>query len=149
MDKIATVPRGLRSLTPHILCTNVDAAVALYADAFGATVVSSQPHPGGEATVFAHLKIGNSALTLSQGEASHGSALSLHFYVEDFAATWEAALAAGCAELSSPQDTYWGDRLGVLIDPFGVHWTVAQRIERVNPDERTRRAEEQFEAASV
>lgn len=149
MDKIATVPRGLRSLTPHILCASVDDAVALYQLAFGAIVVSTQAHPATDASVFAHLKIGNSALTLSQGQSTHGSALSLHFYVEDFDASWASAIDAGCAELSAPQTAYWGDRLGVLIDPFGVHWTIAQRIERVSVDERTRRAAEQFEATTA
>lgn len=149
MDKIATVPRGLRSLTPHILCANVDEAIALYQAAFGASVVTTQPHPATNASVFAHLKIGNSAVTLSQGQSTRGSALSLHFYVEDFDASWAAAVDAGCAELSAPQTAYWGDRLGVLVDPQGVHWTIAQRIERVSAEERSRRAEEQFEAANT
>lgn len=146
MDKLATIPRGLRSLTPHVLCSDVDAAVALYQSIFDARVATSQPHPNGEALVFAQLRIGNSALTLSRGQPSSGGALSLHFYVEDLEAPWGAAMAAGCAELMAPQDTYWGDRIGVLRDPFGVHWTIAQRIERVSPEERTRRAAEQIEA---
>lgn len=149
MDKLATIPRGLRSLTPHVLCANVDEAIAFYQTAFGATVTSSQSHPTFAATVFAQLKIGNSALTVSQGQSSPGSALSLHLYVAEHDVAWNAALDAGCATLTEPQDAYWGDRLGVVIDPFGIHWTIAQRVERVSAEERSRRAAAQFEALST
>jgi hypothetical protein len=37
-------------------------------------------------------------------------------------------------------DTYWGDRLGKLVDPFGHVWSIASRVERVSHDELAERA---------
>jgi PhnB protein len=38
-----------------------------------------------------------------------------------------------------PQDQFYGDRNGYIIDPFGHGWTVATHVEDVDPDEMMRR----------
>ena len=53
------------------------------------------------------------------------------------------ALAAGATEVVPLADTYWGDRFGKLVDPFGHYWSIASRVEKVSPEElveRTRAA---------
>jgi hypothetical protein len=30
---------------------------------------------------------------------------------------------------------FWGDRLGALVDPWENHWTLAQRIKDMTPNE--------------
>ena len=39
-------------------------------------------------------------------------------------------------------DQFYGDRLGVVQDPFGHVWSVASHIEDVSPEEMERRAAE-------
>ena len=34
-----------------------------------------------------------------------------------------------------PTDMFWGDRYGVLEDPFGHHWSVATHVRDVTPEE--------------
>lgn len=138
--KVAPIPRGFRALTPHITTGDVNAAVALYQAALGADVVLTEVAPGTDEVIFAQLKIGNSLLTLGQGEAFGPGYVSLHHYVEDADATWVKALAAGFTELGPLEETYWGDRMGLLSDPLGVRWSIGQRILRLTAQERDARA---------
>jgi PhnB protein len=38
-------------------------------------------------------------------------------------------------ELSAPSDTFWGDRMSSLVDPFGHRWDLASPIRDVTPEE--------------
>ncbi len=38
------------------------------------------------------------------------------------------AIAAGATALMEPADQFWGDRYGVLRDPFGHQWSLAQPL---------------------
>jgi len=49
------------------------------------------------------------------------------------------AIAAGATETKPVKDQFYGDRSGVLTDPFGHVWSIATHIEDVTPaqmDER-------------
>ncbi len=138
--KVAPIPRGFRSLTPHLATPDVSAAITIYGAAFGASVASVEKAPDTDVILFAQVKIGNSLLTIGQGEAFGAGTLSLHHYVEDLDATWAAALTAGFTELSALEETYWGDRMGLMIDPLGVRWSIAQRVQRLSAEERDERA---------
>ena len=35
------------------------------------------------------------------------------------------AIAAGGTAKMSPADMFWGDRYGVMLDPFGHQWSIA------------------------
>ncbi|HEY3956328.1 MAG TPA: hypothetical protein VGM53_23410 [Streptosporangiaceae bacterium] len=39
----------------------------------------------------------------------------------------------------APENQFYGDRDGFLIDPFGQAWTVATHVEDVSPEEMGRR----------
>ena len=138
--KVLPVPRRFRALTPHITTADVGAAIALYEAAFGAEAVTVETAPGSDVVLFAQVKIGNSMLTIGQGEAFGPGFVSLHHYVEDADATWAKAQAAGFAELQALSVTYWGDKMGLLADPLGVRWSIGQRVERLSTDERSARA---------
>jgi hypothetical protein len=38
-------------------------------------------------------------------------------------------------------DMFWGDRYGVLIDPFGHNWSLATHKEDVSPEELRKRVQ--------
>jgi uncharacterized glyoxalase superfamily protein PhnB len=46
--------------------------------------------------------------------------------------------------MTNVQDVYWGDRYGVLADPFGHHWSVASRRRNLSPEEIAERAAAAF-----
>ena len=59
-----------------------------------------------------------------------------------FFADEATAIAAG-AKLQRPvQNQFYGDRSGLLTDPFGHVWTIATHIEEVPHEEMLRRAAE-------
>ena len=67
--------------------------------------------------------------------ALKGSPVTIHLYVEDVDATVARAVAAGARIIMPVSDMFWGDRYGVLVDPFGHHWSVATHIRDVSSEE--------------
>lgn len=46
------------------------------------------------------------------------------------------------------QDSFWGERHGQVIDPFGHRWGLAQHLHDVPPEELLRAAQEMFATGS-
>ena len=160
-QKVAPVPKGYRTATPCLIVNGVDAAIEFYAYAFGANTLTLTLDPTDSYGVHATIKIGNSIVVLQQEQAELGilSPLALgnngsqvHLYVEDVDTLWNSAIESGAYSISEPTDTYWGDRNGILVDPFGHRWSLATRVEHVSKEESRKRAEALYgveEAAEV
>jgi hypothetical protein len=43
-----------------------------------------------------------------------------------------------------PQDMFWGDRYGVVVDPFGHNWSLATHIRDLTPEEMMQGMQEAF-----
>ncbi len=138
--KVAPIPRGFRALTPHLTVVDVTAASAFYQRALGAVEVDTTNFAVSDVPAFAELRVGNSLMTLGQGEPVAPGGISLHHYVENFDAAWASATSQGFVELSAPAETSWGDMMGELADPFGVRWSIAQRVTRLTKEEKAERA---------
>ena len=154
MPNVQPIPEGLHSLTPHIVVKNAAKAIDFYRRAFGA--VERSRHSGPNGTIMhASLKIGDSGLFLNDefpemGSVSPlslgGTAVTLTLYVPDVDATFKAAIDAG-AEVKMPvADQFWGDRYGMLADPFGHWWAIATHKEDLSPEEMERRGREAMAA---
>jgi PhnB protein len=59
--------------------------------------------------------------------------------VTDVDATMALAEEHGATVLRVAKDEFYGDRSGVLLDPFGHRWNLASRKEAVSPEEMQRR----------
>jgi PhnB protein len=136
-----------RALTPYIVVRNAADAIRFYAEAFGATELFRLAEPGGKVG-HAELAIGDSCLMLADeypdfGALSPpsvgGSPVSLHLSVDDVDATVQRAEAAGATVLRPVKDEFYGDRAGMIVDPFGHKWHLATRKEDVSPEEMQRR----------
>jgi PhnB protein len=55
------------------------------------------------------------------------------------------ALELGATLRRAPQDQFYGDRDGHVIDPFGHGWTIASHVEDVAPEEMMRRMAELYD----
>lgn len=152
-QKVAPVPKGYRTATPCLIVNGVDAAIDFYSNAFNATIIKQVKDATESYSTHVTLKIGNSLVMLQQESPELGivspSTLGntggqVHLYLEDMNALWETALEAGAFSIADPVDTYWGDKSGVLIDPFGHRWSLASRIERVSEEESRKRATELY-----
>jgi uncharacterized glyoxalase superfamily protein PhnB len=143
------IPAGQHTLTPHLVTKGASEAIEFYKEAFGAEEISRMPFPGSDGQVkigHAALQIGNSKLFLCDEFPDHGgfgpsghSPVTIHLYVTDADATFARAVAAG-AKVSMPlADMFWGDRYGKLVDPFGHHWSIAEHLEDLTPEQMQER----------
>ena len=96
----------------------------------------------------AEMRIGDSVIMLADEipqmgyrgpKALGGSPVSLLLYVEDVDVVVARAVAAGAKITQPVQDKFYGDRNGVLEDPFGHIWTIATHTEDVSPEEMSKR----------
>jgi PhnB protein len=145
--KVKAIPDGYHTATPYLILQGAAAALDFYKKVFGATEFVRMAQPDGKIG-HAEMRIGDSIVMLAdevpqmgyRGPKSlGGSPVSLMLYVEDVDAVVERAVAAG-AKLTQPvQDKFYGDRNGVLEDPFGHVWTIATHTEDVTPEEMKKR----------
>jgi PhnB protein len=68
-----------------------------------------------------------------------GSPVSILVYVNDVDAVVKKAVAAGGRLVRPVEDKFYGDRSGVLEDPFGHTWMVSTHVEDVSPQEMEKR----------
>ncbi len=142
-DQVAPIPEGFHTPTPHIVVKNADEALDFYANAFGAVVEGVLRSPDGK-VMHAAVRIGDSKLLLNDEfpqwgvvgpETLEGTPVTIHMYCANVDAAWERARKAGCRVGMDLQNTFWGDRYGMLLDPFGHHWSLAQRIENLTVEQ--------------
>ena len=146
---VKAIPEGYHSVTPYIIVAGAESAMDFYARAFGAEELLRLPM--GDRIGHAEIRIGDSVIMLADefpdmgflGPRSRGGPTSsLMVYVEDVDAAFERAVSQGATAERSPEDQFWGDRMGTLVDPFGHRWSLATHTEDVGEEEIQRRMEE-------
>jgi PhnB protein len=55
--------------------------------------------------------------------------------VADVNAQFQQAIDAGATVVMPLEEQFWGDRYGVVRDPFGHHWSLAQPVREVSFEE--------------
>ena len=149
--RVSPVPEAFHTLTLHLSVRGVAGAIDFYARAFGARELLRNLFPDGETIVHAELLIGDSRLFVSDEFPARGvlsplalggTPVVLHLYVADADAAFRRAVEAGAEVLMPLADTFWGERYGMVRDPFGHKWALASRIEDLSPAELQRRARE-------
>jgi PhnB protein len=149
------IPGTYRRVTPALVVKGGVKALEFYAEVFGATERMRVPGPDGT-IAHAEIEIGDSIVMVDNASPEmgtkapppgglDGSPTSLYVYVEDVDATVARASRLGATAVRAPQDQFYGDRNGYIIDPFGHGWTVASHVEDVAPDEMMRRVAEMQE----
>jgi uncharacterized glyoxalase superfamily protein PhnB len=142
------VPEDFHTITPHLVVNGVADAIAWYARALGANELLRNMAPDGTSVMHAELLLGDSRFFVvdefpnaaRSPRSLGGSPVTLHLYVDDVDATFDQAVAAGAEVLLPVADQFWGDRYGMLTDPFGHRWSVASRIEDLSPKKLQERA---------
>ena len=135
------------ALSPYLTVNGAAAAIDFYRAAFGARELFRLTGPDGRIG-HAELRIGDATVMLSDewpdfGALSPpsigGSPVKLHLYVDDCDAVVARAVAAGATLMRLVTDQFYGDRSGMIADPFGHSWFVATLKEQVAPQEMQRR----------
>jgi PhnB protein len=117
-DMSVRLPEGWHSVTPRIVVEDASAFVA-----FLRRVFDAQGEVRGDAP--AVVRIGDSQLMVSSAGERDLFPAFLYVYVDDVDATFTRALDAGAIELEEVWNTPYGDRRGMVKDPWGNVWQVA------------------------
>jgi PhnB protein len=146
---VQPIPAGYHNVTPYLIVRNGAAAIEFYKKAFNAVELMRFPGPGGK-IMHAEVKIGDSPVMLADEmpEDGHvgpqtlgGAAVSMMLYVEDVDKQFAQAVAAGATVKRPVADQFYGDRNGILTDPFGHVWTLGTHKEDLSMDEVKKRLE--------
>ena len=140
---VQPIPPGMHTVTPHLIVRGAAKAIDFYTKAFGATEQARLPAPDGS-LMHAEIKIGDSHVMLMdenpQWKATgpqtlKGTPVTIHLYVKDADKTFDTAIKAGAKPVMPMADMFWGDRYGVLEDPFGHSWSIATHVKDVSREE--------------
>ena len=140
----------IHDVFPYLRLQGAAAAIEFYCKAFGATELFRLTEPNGRIG-HAEIKIGDAVVMLSdeypeygiQGPAKlGGTSFAMHLHCDNADALIERAVQAGATLVRPAEDHFYGERSGMIRDPFGHEWLIGHSIEQVSPEEMQRRYDE-------
>jgi uncharacterized glyoxalase superfamily protein PhnB len=120
----------LSGVVPYITVGGAVRAAELYQKAFGATVAALVPPDDKGRTMHCHLYINGGSVMLSDAYPEHGHPLktpqgtTLTIVTNDCDFWWKRAVDAGLTVRVPLEKMFWGERYGVVEDPFGYSWAI-------------------------
>jgi PhnB protein len=137
---VKPIPDGYATYTPYYVVEGATGFIDFLKAAFGATERMRMPMPGGRLG-HAELNIGDSVVMLADAKPPEHAARQMNamLYVEDVDAVYARAVAAGAKAVRPPENQFYGDRVGGLVDKWGNYWSVGTHVEDVSEEEMKRR----------
>jgi len=137
------IPEGYHTVTPYLVCDGADKVIEFLKKAFYAREVSDTMKNHDGKIRHAELLIGNSHIMLSEAcDKNPSMPTMLYLYVEDCDKVYKQAIAAGGKSIREPEDQFYGDRSGGVIDSSGNQWWIGTHVEDVAPEEMKKRMQE-------
>lgn len=152
VKKVSPVPKSFHAVTPGLAVRDAAQAIEFYKKAFGAKEKGRMPGPDGK-IMHADIMIGDSHIMLGEenmqmGNPSplslNGSPISLYVYVRNADKVFDQAVQAGATATMPVMDQFWGDRAGMVTDPYGHKWWLATHTKDLSPKAMKQAAEEFF-----
>jgi uncharacterized glyoxalase superfamily protein PhnB len=145
---IDPVPEDFHTITPQLVVKGVAGAIEWYTRALGAHELLRNLAPDDTSIMHAELLLGDSRFfvvdefpeSIKSPATLGGTSVTLHLYVRDVDTLFGRAVDAGATVVMPVADQFWGDRYGILTDPFGHRWSIASRIEDLSPRALQQRA---------
>lgn len=136
---VKPIPEGYTAVTPYLILRDVDKLLDFVTAAFNATIVDVHRDSAGR-VMHADITIGGAHVMMGQANDKWPEKLgSIHLYVPDADATYQAAMAAGARSIYEVTTHFYGDRSGGVEDPCGVTWWISTHVEDVSREEMERR----------
>lgn len=138
----------IHEMYPYLHVRDAAKAIEFYKEVFGATEKFRLNEPGTGRVGHAELEFGGATLMLADefpecdlhGPQTVGqTTVTIHLHVDDADALIARAAAAGARIEREPKDEFYGERSGVVRDPFGHRWNIGHSIEEVTAEEMQRR----------
>jgi uncharacterized glyoxalase superfamily protein PhnB len=130
-------------------------AIEFYKKAFGAKELRRAPGPDGKTLLHAEVQIGDSRIFLNDEypemgaispQGLKGTPVTIHLQVEDVDSLYQQAVSAGAQVVMPLADQFWGDRYGMVTDPFGHQWSMASHVKDMTPEEMAKASAAAFAA---
>ena len=115
-------------VVPYLMLDGAAAAIDFYQRALGAEEVGRRAKMEDGRILNARIEINRGSVMLMDPMPEHGypavtpQAFNLHLQVDDADRWFSRAIAAGCTVLMPVQLQFWGDRYGMVNDPYGGIW---------------------------
>ena len=134
------------AVIPHLCVDDAPAAITFYVSAFDALELGRVAGPDGK-IMHAAVQINGSQVYLNDDfpefdngrsqtpRAFGGSPVTIHLTVDDVDSKFAKAVAAGAEVVMPLEDQFWGDRYGMVRDPFGHQWSLGQPVREVSEAE--------------
>ena len=136
-DRPTAVPDGATAVIPHLVCADASAALAFYAAAFDAVEEMRMAGPDGK-LMHTMTRINGAPVMLMDENpewGAQGPVLLGGTPVEHPSARRRRRRCLRTSDrgsvpppLMEPADQFWGDRYGVVQDPFGHQWSLSQPL---------------------
>jgi PhnB protein len=134
------IPEGLHTVTPQLVVSDGRRLLDFIQAAFNGEGVHTMPNPDGKGVMHGHIRIGDVAVFVSDASGfAKPTTSNLFLYVPDVDRAIAQAIKAGAKVLAPASDMFWGDRWGMVEDPFGNVWQIATHVEDVPPEEFAQR----------
>jgi PhnB protein len=133
----------VHEIFPYLRVHNTAEAIEFYARAFMAQEQFRLTAPGGRIG-HAQIKFGSATVMLADeypefnilGPRSlGGTTVAIHLHVADVDQAFERAVNAGASVVMPLKNQFWGERMGIVRDPFGHEWLLGGHLESVSPEE--------------
>ena len=130
-DDQKTETRGMQGVIPYIgMHGRAGAAADFYARAFAARDIGRMRDEGDPSKLMhCQVEINGGALMMTDMRAPDTpvktpQGFHLQLVVADGDLWWSRAVEAGCTVVMPFEKMFWGDRWGMLADPFGLTWAI-------------------------
>ncbi len=141
------IPEGMHTVTPVLNFNgNCEKAIEFYKKAFQATVVGEIAKGPGGMVLHALIKIGDANVMLSDLMGKQDNPVGLYgnmwIYIDDCDSMFNKAISAGAVAVWPLTDQFWGDRVGVIKDPFNHQWSIATLKFTMSQEEMQKKQDE-------
>ncbi len=138
---------SIEHVYPYLRLRACNDAIAFYKQAFAAKEIFRLSEPSGRIG-HAEIQIGETVLMLAdefpemgmQGpQALGGTTVGIHLHVRNVDQLVQQAVDAGAVLMRPLANQFYGERTGMLRDPFGHEWLLGEQTEEVSPEEMQKR----------
>jgi len=127
-ERIETAPPLKGGVVPYLMLDGAAEAIDFYKRALGAEEVGERAKIEDGRILNARIDVNGGSVMLMDPMPEQGypatthNGFNLHLHVDDADRWFERAVDAGCTVVLPMALQFWGDRYGMVRDPFGVTW---------------------------
>jgi PhnB protein len=131
----------MQTLIPQTMVSDARATFDFVEKVFDAEI--TEIYEENDRIFHSEVAIGDSRLMIANASEDFPAfPLMANVYVDDVDAVFTRAIELGATSLREPEDQFYGDRTGGVIDSQGNQWWISTHIEDVSGEEMQRRIAE-------